>query len=374
MIDRFHVIGPFYSRSGPGLATVFPPEEELALSKEYPSSQGVARWKVPERDARHYARIDGTGVVRLRYAYPEGAVTYALAHVTVPEATAALAYVGADDEVALWVNGRHVQRNHGRRGLLQDWEKWPVELAAGRNRILLKVANHHGATGFCLSLVRPDGPPIDGLTQDLARPDSLPLAPEPKWSAALEDTFGRKSLGRRYSVAAGRFSIRKKALLGEASGRRPGWRPFSVRPGFPQDRPAALLWLSSPVKEVPEDFLWRVALTEPAVPKIVLTWDGEGEDLPLSGWSLILVPRGKRFTARLERYDYLHHLKDMDAPASWSKPIVSVRRLDGRITVRVGETEVFRDVSAPALARRRFGLAVWGREPAIDGISLAFPK
>jgi hypothetical protein len=376
VIDRYHVIGPFYARGGPGLAYVFPPEEELDLEAEYATGQGVARWKVPDRAAEHFARIDGNGIVRLRYAYPEGAVTYALAHVTVPEETEALAYVGEDDEAALWVNGRHVQRNHGLRGTVQDQEMWPVTLAAGRNRVLLKVANHGGATGFCLSLVRTDGRPIEELTQDLMRPGRLPVAAreEPKWGSVLEDSFGRKSLGRRYRVAAGHFRIKKRALYGEASGGRPGWRPFSVRPGFPQDRPAALLWLAPPKKEVPRDFRWQVRLAEPRVPKLALTWDGEGEDLPLSGWSLVLVPSKKTFTARVERYDYLHYLKVLDAPKSWDGNVLSITRHDGKLEVRLGGTEVFREISVPPLRRRRFGLAVWGKNPAIDGIALALPK
>ena len=57
---------------------------------------------------------------------------------------------------------------------------------------------------------------------------------EIKFKAFLEYAL---MLGADY-IATGHYTRR-----GEADGRRPGWRPFSVRPGFPQDRPAALVWI-----------------------------------------------------------------------------------------------------------------------------------
>lgn len=374
VIRKMRVIGPFYPDGGPGLATIFPPEEEIDFAKEYVTPQGIAKWLVPERDASHFARIDGRGVVELRYGYPADAVTYALAHVNVDEATDALAYLGMDDEAALWVNGRHVQRRQGHRGVEPDYERWPVRLEKGRNRIFLKVANHGGGTGFVLRLVRSDGTPIPGMTTDLDPPAAAAAGAEPKWEPAFQDVYRRRSLGRKYEVVAGRFEIRNKALRGEADARRPGWRPFSVAPGFPQDVPAALMWLEAPREPPPADFLWRVELEEEKVPKLVLTWDGEGDELPLSGWSLVLDPHGKAFRARIERYDYLHYFRDLPAPEKWESPTVEVRRVDGLVSVRIGGVPVFPEVSCPPLGNRRFGLAVWGKDPALTGMALAHPR
>ena len=87
---------------------------------------------------------------------------------------------GRADEAALWINGRHVLRNKGDAPLAPDWERWPIHLNAGRNRVWLKIANNRGDTGFCLRLTDIDGQPIDGLTLDMDPPSDLPATVEPK--------------------------------------------------------------------------------------------------------------------------------------------------------------------------------------------------
>ncbi|MEN8149842.1 MAG: hypothetical protein ABFS86_08470 [Planctomycetota bacterium] len=385
VVDAFHVIGPFYGDPGPGLAAMFPPSREIDFAKEYVAAQGVARWVVPKSGAAHYARMDARGVVVLRYGYPAQAVTFAVAHVTVPARTSGLAFLGADDEVALWINGRAVQRNHGRRMLVPDWERWPVVLEEGRNRVVVKLANQYGRTGFCLRFVDRDGRPIEGMETDLEAPGPLPAAvsgPDsgadsgPDWSTAFRDVYQRRSLGRKYEVVAGKFRIRNKVLSGEEAGRRPGWRPFSVRPGFPQDRPAALAWIAGGGEPRPKDFRWRVHLPEARVPKLVLTWDGEGNELPLSGWSLILVPdkKGENVTVRLERYDYLHYVRRVPVPEKWDEARIEVTRVADRVTVTVGGHPVLEGVSAPPLSRSRFGFAVWNAKAGLTAMSIAHPK
>jgi len=374
VIDRFHVIGPFYPRAGPGLAEVFAPDREIKFSEEYATTNGVARWLVPEPKAKHVARLDGRGVVRLRYGYPDRAVTYAVTHLTVPRETAALAWLGADDEIALWVNGVQVQRNHGRRPLIPDWECWPMKLTAGRNRIVVKVANQHGGTGFCLRITDAAGLAIDEMAVDLDPVTALSMPDEQKWHFTIRDVFKRRKLGKGYEVVAGKFTIRNKILHGEADGRRPGWRPFSVRPGFPQDKPAALLWLAEPKKPPPADFVLKIGLEKEAPPRIGVTWDGEGDELPLSGWSLVLTAKKNRITARLERYDYLHYVTALDAPGSWTEPTLEIRRVKDKVSVTLGGVPVFTEVSCPPLRKRRIGLTVWGKKPGIASISLAHPR
>ncbi|MCU0726694.1 MAG: hypothetical protein MUE73_13055 [Planctomycetes bacterium] len=375
VVTKFRVVGPFYPSAGPGLCEVFPPEEEIDFLKEYASSGDTAKWRIADPEAEHSARLDGRGAVWFRYGYPEHAVTYALTHVTVPAATPALAWIGADDEVALWQNGVFVDRSQGDRPLVPDFERWPILLGAGRNRLLLKVANGWGATGLTLRLTDPSGRPIEGLVEDLDPPDPSPAPPKIKFEETFRDGFGRRSLGAGYEVAAGKFTLRNKLLRGEEDGRAPGWRPFSVRPGFPQDHPAALLWLPPEKRPPPSDFRLRVVLEGPVVPKMALTFDGEGDELTLSGWSLILVPDKDRFTARLERYDVLRAIRVLDAPAEWpDPPEILVTRIADKVSVVVGGVEVFRSLSAPPLAKRRFGLAVWGPEVGIAGLMIGHPN
>ena len=82
----------------------------------------------------------------------------------------------------------------------------------------------------------------------------------------------------------------------------------------------------------------------------------------------------EKFTARLERYDYLHYITSVPVPKRWTDATIEVKRVADRVTVTVGGQLVFGGVSAPPLARSRFGFAVWNPKAGLAGMSISHPK
>lgn len=56
--------------------------------------------------------------------------------------------LGSDDGIKLWLNGESILANNSARGVAADQEKATLTLKPGTNRLLLKIVNIGGATGF----------------------------------------------------------------------------------------------------------------------------------------------------------------------------------------------------------------------------------
>lgn len=82
-------------------------------------------------------------------------ITYAWAEIEVPERTRGLLGLGSDDGLKVWLNGKLVHRNWTARPVLSDDDLVPVELEPGRNRLLLKVQNQEGPSGFACRFLGP---------------------------------------------------------------------------------------------------------------------------------------------------------------------------------------------------------------------------
>jgi hypothetical protein len=248
--------------------------------------------------------------------------------------------------------------------------------------VLLKVKNRTGAAGFALALSRRDGKPIEGLRVDAspkAVPPPPPAAGKPAWKEVLDHAFRAKGVEGRLDVAVGRFKAQNRRLVGEATDGRVEWRKYSVRPGFPSDRPSNLLWVKSKTTEGLEDLRVEVGLVPPTnqAPKVAVTLQGDGGTDGLGGWTLVLHPAGeKKVAARLERYeDLAYQLPPTALPESLlaAEEVALVLALvDDRLTVSLGDLVLFRSVSLrPIAGRHRVGLATWGPDLGVSRITLA---
>ena len=98
-------------------------------------------------------------------------VVYAHVYLHCPAAVGAELRVGADNAFKAWVNGSlagESAQGHPRR----DAVKMPVTLAAGWNRLLLKVANQEeGRLGFYARLCDDKGESLKGITASVNGPD-----------------------------------------------------------------------------------------------------------------------------------------------------------------------------------------------------------
>ena len=401
VVSDWKVIGPFFAqRADPG-AHPFTPETEIDFSKK-PASWRASRAELTQRtwqdpipdhvptDSHKNVTLFPTGWLEFDYR-PYGddnSAIYALTHVTVLESVDALAHLRADDDFVLYVNDRRIGSYRGRgwngsssyvswRGPMTnvaDAMKFPVRLEAGRNKVLVKIRNRGGTAGLITAFSRPDGSPLDFRT-DPAEPEPVGArtpVEEPTWKRVT--TIDHRSYKSKAKTTVGSFRTRNKAFFGEDTEGLVKWRIFTVRPGFPQDSPSNLLWLKPKLTEGLDALKLDLELASDAPPKLSLTFQGEGDDEGLSGWTLILVPSGAdAVQARLERYDRLvYHSDPIKLPESADGRTVSLAVWDGWCTLTLdGEVLFDRLPFRPIPDRHRVGLATWGPGTEIRSLTLS---
>ena len=69
------------------------------------------------------------------------------------EKTKGVLGLGSDDAVKVWLNGKLVHENWSDRACAPDDDMVPVEFAAGKNQLLLKVQNVQGDWSFACRLL-----------------------------------------------------------------------------------------------------------------------------------------------------------------------------------------------------------------------------
>ena len=388
LLHAWHVIGPFKVKGADPWKVVFPPEREFDFAKSYLGEGNRMRWTVPNPD-RPPVQIDPLGRITFQYPYQNNSALYALTHITLPEATEVAFHVRADDHVSLFVDdillGQY--RNRGRaggrprwwqadRGFAPDAMVWTARLAAGRHRILAKVRNDGGRAGLVVAATGVDGRPIQDLVEDDG-PADTPFArvEKKRWKRTFHHAFSSKSFSSKFDVKVGRFRVRRKALQGEDRDGKVAWRKYTVRPGFPKDSPSNLIWLAKKVTKKLREFRLTMDLESQGRPKIGITFQGEGKDDGLSGWTVILHPAGKGLGARLERYDRLVY----QAPPREVQVAEGVYRLElevagGQCSLKVNGTTLLDACSIRPIARRRLGFMTWGPSLRIRNLEVARPR
>ncbi|MBE3097806.1 MAG: SUMF1/EgtB/PvdO family nonheme iron enzyme [Planctomycetes bacterium] len=173
----WYVIGPFYAKDGKGFSTVFPPEQEINLGK----ACGNLMW------AQQPNFTDGIPYVLKADA---NGVTYLYRKVTMPAAKTVTVYLGSDDGLAVWLNGKKLLSQNAPRALTPGSDTAALELQAGDNHLLLKVCRLGGGHGFYFSTSRKTlAATAQPATSAAAAPnfEALRLA-----IADLRDTWGAK--------------------------------------------------------------------------------------------------------------------------------------------------------------------------------------
>lgn len=385
-------IGPFEQTGADPGSFPFPPEYEIDLARDYPGKGNICKWT--EARAEGAVKIDPMGWVTFDFSYQDDTASYALTHATVPADTDAWAYFRADDDLTLFVNGDLVDAYEARgieasqiwwRGpvaRVPDAMRFAVTLKKGRNRILVKVRNRQGPSGFVLALSRRDGKAIEGLATDREPPSPPvwrnPPPPEDHWKRVTKGDFAAKSYSSKIAVAAGKFDVANKMLVGTATDKGVAWRKYTVRPGFPKDAPSNLAWFQAKLTEGLDAFRLTldVATAKNQAPKMTVTFQGDGSDDGLAGWTLILRPAGDgKAQASLERYD---HQVYESAPVdfAWAETLpLGVTYEARRVSVRLANATLLVDVPVnPIPARNRIGFATWGPEVKIAAYDLEAPK
>lgn len=391
VVQDWWVIGPFKKRGVDPDAYRFAPELEVDLDKRYESINNNPTWRRPGRKP---VTVDATGWLSFHFSYMDNSAIYALTHVKVEQETDAWLHVRGNDDVTVFVDDQLIGKysNIG-RGLgpwrpnwtvnLPDAARFRLPLQPGRHKVLLKVRNRSGSSGCTLAIAQRNGTALPGWVTD-AEPakqvDNRIEFPDGKrWRQRLKLKGSTKSSVRKLDRTVGKWRVRNKAIEGTSTNRGVEWRKYTVRPGFPKDSPSNLAWLPEKATKDLGAFLLRVDLAEAArAPKLCLTFQGDGMRDGLSGWTLILSPRGnKQVQARIERYDRLVYQSQL-APYEHTpkKPTELVLHYwADRLTVRLGEQVLFDQAPIrPIEGRTRVGLATWGPQLRVAEIELRAPS
>jgi uncharacterized protein len=153
-IRNYQVIGPF--TRGAGLAQVYPPEEEIDLTKSYTGLQGAVKWQAVHVPASGY--LDFLPVFTEKGQQPTNTqgIAYAYFQLTSPDDRTVTLTLGSNDGAKLWVNGEAVYEKSIARTAVADQVLLSVKLKAGVNHLLAKVDNYGSNWGLYLRVVDPD--------------------------------------------------------------------------------------------------------------------------------------------------------------------------------------------------------------------------
>ena len=133
------VIFPFDNVDEKGFDTVYPPETEIDLEKEYIGKDGrkIGWYKTNRRGENVFSNV------------PEDDVTgYALTYLESARDQNYLLSLGSDDTIKIWVNDELVFSKYVHRPLRRADDVIQLPVSKGRNKILVKVTNGYGPWGF----------------------------------------------------------------------------------------------------------------------------------------------------------------------------------------------------------------------------------
>lgn len=216
-------VGPFAAGSEKeAFDKEFGPEKNMDPSVAY--ADGKLRW------TEHLDWKDGE-YTRLE-SQPHGAV-YLMRTLTVSEPRVMEAALGSDDGLRVWLNGRSLLAHQVARALGPDQERVRLWLRPGENRLLLKISNAGGESGFHFRVL-PGA--VTSAPLDFAAAGSDHQAGEHVARAAID---GRPETG--WSVGAGEKAGHSLLLRSVEDFGFKGGSEIVVRLRFESPKPEALL-------------------------------------------------------------------------------------------------------------------------------------
>ena len=133
------VIFPFDNVDEKGFDTVYPPEVEIDLDKEYIGKDGrkIGWYKTNRRGENVFSNV------------PEDDVTgYALTYLESDRDQNYLLSLGSDDTIKIWVNDKLVFSKYVHRPLRRADDVIQLPISKGSNKVLVKITNGYGPWGF----------------------------------------------------------------------------------------------------------------------------------------------------------------------------------------------------------------------------------
>ncbi len=151
----WHFIGGFAAPDGNQFDFVFPPEKEIKLDAKYPTraNQQTAWQKKDWPDGAVHDFLSS-----LPQPLHENVANYLTREVDAEAACEVAASFGSDDTLTVWVNGKKIHAENVGRGAAPDQSFAKLPLQKGKNRLLLKICNGGGPSGFYFSPKAPEQP------------------------------------------------------------------------------------------------------------------------------------------------------------------------------------------------------------------------
>lgn len=158
-IAEFEVLGPFKlgsrEKTSVGATTAF---ETDFVGREGGSVDLKATWKDGGETRQWISASAGkNGFVNLveKFGANEYSIAYAYAEIESVHPRETVLGIGSDDAVEVWLNGKLVHSLETQRGYSANQDKVPVYLAAGKNRLVLKIVNYAAGWGFGVAVPKP---------------------------------------------------------------------------------------------------------------------------------------------------------------------------------------------------------------------------
>lgn len=177
MLLSWRIVGPFDNANESGLDKLYAPETEpFVIGQQFTGK--LASEPLEWRSYDPSSTLAGGYVSFDEFLRPnQHVVGYATTWVKVPKAQRAVLHFGSGGAHAIWVGQREIGRGDAYRTPDPLQDAYALELAAGWNRVLIKVGCDAGAWGFFAQLRTPEGERIAGLESSGSPPVSFTELP-----------------------------------------------------------------------------------------------------------------------------------------------------------------------------------------------------
>src|SRR6266851_1073407 len=167
-VRTWAVIGPFDNDGRTGLRAVYSPETDgYDPAAKYPGKDHDVSWRTLPPQMFPLGYVDLSSAV-----WPaQDSAVYAATVLRSPRARIAVLHLGASGATRLWVNGKLVREDPAVHPSRWDQAAFAVELRAGDNAVLLKVAHGIGKPGFSLRICDGRDEPLRELARSARAPD-----------------------------------------------------------------------------------------------------------------------------------------------------------------------------------------------------------
>lgn len=158
VIRKWWIIGPFPNRQGMGFRQVYPPENEVLLDAEYPSTLGPITWYRMDRPLP-----GGFLDFESFFVETDNVVGYTMVYLVSDREQQVEVRAGSDDTLQLYLNHELVWAHEEYRALNFDDDVVAITLNQGTNSLVFKVCEDWGGWQLMARITGPDDTPLEGV-------------------------------------------------------------------------------------------------------------------------------------------------------------------------------------------------------------------